>query len=111
MKNKIFLKLFAIVVISLFLSTTTNAQEDRTFDFNHDRSGVRIVEQTRGNVKMQFSLDKMSISSFDYRGEQMQSISISEFYIPNEKGLPNVPSISRLIAVPQGAEAVLHITS
>ncbi|MGN0032168.1 MAG: C25 family cysteine peptidase [Candidatus Limimorpha sp.] len=110
MKKKNFIKLFAIVVLSISLSTTSYAQDTRTFEFNHDRNGVQLLEQTRGNVKIQFSLDKMSLSSFDYRGEQMHSIGISDITIPNEKGLPNVPSISRLIAVPEGAEAVLHIT-
>jgi len=92
--------------------TTATAQEVRTFQFNHQgKNGIELKEQTRGNVALTYNIDEMTLTSFTYNGEEMQSISIADLSLPNAKGLPNVPCYSRTIAIPQGAEAVLHVAS
>ena len=96
----------------LMLGIATNAQEVRNFSFKHEgKTGIQMIEQTRGNVTLQYNLDAMSLTSFTYNGEEMQTIGIADISLPNEKGLPNVPSFSRTIAIPQGAQAVLHVVS
>ena len=109
MKKSIFRSLLCLVLTILSIAAT--AQEVRTFDFNHGKTGIRMTEQTRGNVNIEYSIDKMSLTSFTYNGEEMQSIGIADISLPNEKGLPNVPSYSRTIAIPQGAQAVLRVKS
>lgn len=105
--------LFKLLCLSfLMLSMAANAQEVRIFSFNHpEKTGFRMTEQTKGNVTLEYSIDEMSLSSFTYNGEEMQTIGIADISLPNAKGLPNVPSYSRAIAIPQGAQAVLHIVS
>lgn len=96
----------------LMLGLAANAQEVRNFTFNHEgKTGIQMIEQTRGNVALEYNLDAMSLTSFTYNGEEMQNIGIADISLPNEKGLPNVPSYSRTIAIPQGAQAVLHVVS
>ena len=95
----------------LMLGITATAQEVRTFQFNHGKTGIQMTEQNRGNVSIEFNIDAMSLSSFTYEGEEMQSIGIADLSLPNAKGLPNVPTYSRTIAIPQGAQAVLHLVS
>lgn len=95
----------------ILLGLTAKAQEVRTFQFDHGNTGIRMTEQTRGNVSLEYNLDAMSLTSFTYNGEEMQTIGISDISLPNAKGLPNVPSYSRTIAIPQGAQAVLHVRS
>ena len=94
------------------LSIAATAQEVRTYNFNHKgKTGIELKEQTRGNVSLEYNIDEMSLTSFSYDGEEMQSIGIGDISLPNEKGLPNVPCYSRTIAIPQGANAVLHVKS
>ena len=95
----------------MMLGIAANAQEVRTFQFNHDETGMQMIGQTKGNVTLDYSIDEMSLTSFTYNGEEMQSIGIADISLPNAKGLPNVPSYSRTIAIPQGANAVLHVVS
>ena len=93
----------------LMLGFAATAQEVRTFQFNHGKTGLQMKEQTRGNVSLSYTIDEMSLTSFTYNGEEMQSIGIADISLPNAKGLPNVPTFSRAIAIPQGAQAVLHV--
>lgn len=108
------LKLRGLVYAALLMlgiTTTATAQETRTFQFNHGKTGIQMTEQTRGNVSIEYSIDEMSLNSFTYNGEEMQTIGIGDISLPNAKGLPNVPTYSRIIAIPQGATAVLHVVS
>lgn len=112
MRNNHLRRLFGIGLIMLGIATTAVAQEVRTFEFGHNgKNGIKLTEQTRGNVGIEFNISEMSLQSFTYKGEELQSIGISGISLPNEKGLPNVPAYSRYIAVPQGAEAVLRVVS
>lgn len=105
-------KLVYAALLMLGVTTTVTAQEVRTFNFNHEgKNGVQMTEQTRGNVSLEYNVDAMSLTTFTYDGEEMQHISITDISLPNAKGLPNVPSFSRAIAIPQGAQAVLHVKS
>lgn len=111
MKHNYFRRLFSICLIMLGIATTAIAQEVVTYDFGHENNGIQLTSQTDGNVAIGFSINQMTLNSFTYNGETMQSIGIAGISLPNEKGLPNVPSYSRYIAIPQGAEAVLHVVS
>ena len=112
MKKSNFLRLVGLALFVLGMTTALTAQEVRTFSFNHEgKTGVQLKNQTRGNVALEYNLDEMSLTSFTYNGEEMQTIGIADISLPNVKGLPNVPSYSRAIAIPQGAQAVLHVVS
>lgn len=110
MKKQILNSMLCLVLMTLNLAV--NAQEVRTFQFNHTgKTGFKMTEQTRGNVALTYTIDEMSLASFNYEGEEMQSIGMADISLPNAKGMPNVPSYSRTIAIPQGAQAVLHVRS
>lgn len=111
MKKNNFRRLVGLALFVLGMTTATTAQEVRTFQFNHGKTGLQMTEQTRGNVSLDYTIDEMSLTSFTYNGEEMQTIGIADISLPNSKGMPNVPVYSRTIAIPQGAEAVLHIVS
>lgn len=110
--KKIYLLKMLCITMFMLSATTISAQEVRTFDFNHQgKNGIELIEQTRGNVSLEFNINEMTLTSFTYKGEEMHTIGISDISLPNEKGLPNVPCYSRTIAIPQGAEAVLRVVS
>ena len=110
MKKNNLRNLLCLALVMLGIAST--AQEVRTFQFDHNgKNGIRLVQQTRGNVALEYNIDAMSLTSFTYDGEEMQTIGINDISLPNAKGLPNVPSYSRTIAIPQGAKAVMHVVS
>ena len=111
MKKSNFHRLVILALFVLGMTTALTAQEVRTFQFNHGKTGFQMTEQTRGNVSLEYSLNEMSLTSFTYNGEEMQSVGIADISLPNEKGLPNVPCYSRTIAIPQGSHAVLRVKS
>ncbi len=112
MKKSNFLRLVILAFLMPGFTFTIMAQEVRTFSFNHEgKNGIELRGQTRGNVALTYNIDEMSLTSFFYNGEEMQSVGIADISLPNEKGLPNVPSYSRTIAIPQGAQAVLNVKS
>lgn len=112
MKKSNFLRLVSMALLMLGVTTALTAQEVRSFSFNHEgKTGVQLKNQTRGNVAIEYNIDELSLTSFTYEGEEMQSIGIADISLPNEKGLPNVPSYSRIIAIPQGSQAVLHVVN
>lgn len=110
MRRNIFIR--TLLILSIIIGDfNIFAQETRTFDFNHKGGGIELLNQTRGNVTIEYSIDHLELTPLVYKGEEMQSVVISGIGIPNEKGLPNVPVFSRFVAVPQGAEAVLKIVN
>ena len=111
MKENNFRRLVCLALFLLGITTAMTAQEVRTFQFNHGKTGMQMIGQTKGNVTLDYTIDEMSLTSFTYKGEEMQTIGIADISLPNAKGLPNVPSYSRIIAIPQGANAVLHVVS
>ena len=112
MKKNNFQRLVCLTLLMLGITTALTAQEVRSFQFNHGgKTGIQMTGQTKGNISLEYSIDAMSLSTFTYNGEEMQSIGIADISLPNAKGLPNVPSYSRAIAIPQGAQALLHVKS
>ena len=68
-----------------------------------------MSEKTRDGLHVNYNLGQFSLSQLNYRGENMSEISISGIVLPNEEGCPNLPVESRLLAIPQGAEARLNV--
>lgn len=75
------------------------------------KQGFNLTEKTRDGLHITYNLGQMSLSQLDYRGEEMSEISISAIAIPNDAGHPNLPTESRMMAIPQGATATLNVVS
>ncbi len=92
-----------------FIANLTMAQ---TFDYPvKGKQGFNLTEKTRGGLHISYNLGQMSLSQIDYRGEAMSEISIASITIPADAGSPNLPTDSRMMAIPQGATASLRVVS
>lgn len=85
------------------------ADDVQTITYNHDKDGMYLVHESKGNVAINFSISTLQLQSFSYNDETMQELGVNGVTIPNDKGMPNVPVFSRFIAIPQGAQAVVHV--
>ena len=96
---KKFLFLFSLILVCS-LSINLNAQE---ISYTNLRDG--------NGISLNMSVETYKINSLNYRGEEMHEIEISGIFIPNDEGMPNLPRISRFVAIPQGAKANISIVS
>ncbi len=58
---------------------------------------------TRSGIKIELSTPEFEITSLNYKGEELSEINLAGSFIPNDEGKPNLPRISRYIAIPNGA--------
>lgn len=103
MKKHLFLALFA------FAASLAAAQ---TFTYPaNGQQGFHLTEKTRDGVHISYNLGTFTMHPLNYRGEDMSEISISAITLPNAAGCPNLPTDSRMIAIPQNAKATLNVVS
>lgn len=73
------------------------------------RQGFTLTEKTRDGLRISYELGSFSLNQMNYRGEVMSEISIKSIVLPNAAGSPNLPTESRMMAIPQGATATLNV--
>ncbi len=71
--------------------------------------GITLKSQTSSAVSVNFSITDVVIGDLNYNNEMLKTISLPGVFLPNDEGAPNLPGLSKYIAIPQGAEAVLTI--
>ena len=107
-----FLKTVIVVAMIAMMSDLATAQ---TFTYPvRGEKGFSLSEKTRDGLHVSYNLGQFTLSPLSYRGEDMSEISISGMVLPNTEGYPNLPVESRMLAVPQGANArlnVIHVES
>ena len=82
-------------------------------EFNYpdtwERPGISLIYAGSDAVKLNFSMKGFRLEDFDLKGEAMKNIVFDEFFVPADEGMPNLPTASRMIAIPQGATPRVHI--
>ena len=105
MKKGLF-QLLAIAVLVMI----ANLAVAQTYTFPvKGTQGFTLSQSTRDGARISYQLGQFSLSQIEYRGEEMSEISINAISIPNEKGCPNLPVESRMMAIPQGATVTLNV--
>lgn len=70
-----------------------------------------IVESDKNHVRLHFELGDFSIDTLRCDGELMHSVTVKGIVAPNEYGDPDLPTFNRFIAIPQGATAVVEVST
>jgi hypothetical protein len=100
------------VLAMIMLALTGSFAMAQTFNYPvKGRQGFSLTEKTRDGLHISYNLGQMSLSQLNYRGEDMSEITISAIALPNNAGCPNLPTESRMLAIPQGATASLRVVS
>ena len=101
-----------LTVLAIMLALTGSIAMAQTFNYPvKGKQGFALTEKTRDGLHISYNLGQMSLNQIDYRGEAMSEISISAIAIPTNAGSPNLPTDSRMMAIPQGATANLRVVS
>lgn len=100
------------MVLIAVIAMSTSLAMAQTFTYPvKGKQGFSLSEKTRDGLHVSYNLGQFTLSPLNYRGESMSEISISGMVLPNNEGCPNLPVESRLLAVPQGANARLNVVN
>ena len=96
-------------VLFTLIGNTALAQ---TFDYPvKGKQGFNLTEKTRDGLHISYNVGQVTLNQLTYRGEEMSEVSISAVSLPNDEGMPNLPTESRMMAIPHGATATLNVIS
>ncbi|HPE87192.1 MAG TPA: C25 family cysteine peptidase [Bacteroidales bacterium] len=82
-----------------------------TFENAKMEPGIHLKSAGENNVTIEFSIQEFSMDKIIVNGEIIDKILMPGSFLPAEEGTPDLPSIGRYIAIPQGAQAVLKVKS
>ena len=87
-------------IIAVFAMMAHVSAQQISYTHNRDNSGLSV----------KFSMPSYSFKSIDYKNEDMKEIVVSGITMPNDEGYPNIPTFSRYIVVPEGADVKVSIS-
>ena len=106
--KKTLLTVLAITMLAL----TGGFAMAQTFDYPlKGKQGFNLTEKTRDGLHISYNVGQVTLNELNYRGETMAELSIPAISLPTDAGLPNLPTESRMMAIPQGAQASLRVVS
>ena len=104
--KKTLLTMLAITVLVL----TANLTIAQTYSYPvKGQQGFSLTEKTRDGMRISYELGGFSLNQLNYKGEEMSEITIKGIALPNVAGSPNLPTESRMMAIPQGAKATMNV--
>jgi len=75
------------------------------------KAGFTLEQSGINGANINFSVTRFALVNKQINGETMQSIQLPGAFLPNDQGKPNLPGLSRYLAIPQGATVQITITS
>ena len=102
-----YMLLFIFVFGSVFMA---NAQK-QSFNYNDSwgDAGYSIIDSKTTSITVNYSIDKFSLVANEINGEELYNIELSDVFLFNDAGMPDLPGNGRSIAIPQGATPHLEI--
>ena len=101
--------LSGIFTVFFLLVIYSGVAQKVTYQDNWGKHGLTLTQQKSNGVTLNFSIKEFTLDDRTINGEAMKEIGFSGNFLQNDEGSPNLPSISRFIAIPQGATAQLEI--
>jgi len=98
-------KFFYVLTVSLIFMISQGSGQVVTYSDNWGAQGMTLQAQKNTGVTVNFSIPSFVFGELDYKGEAYKTIYLPGSFLPNNEGAPDVPGISKYIALPQGAEA------
>lgn len=68
-----------------------------------------ITSSDHNHISLHFELGEFSIDTVRHEGELMHTIASKGIVMPNDYGMPDLPTFNRFIAIPQDAKAVVEV--
>lgn len=75
------------------------------------QEGISLMRSSQDGLRFSFHIPRMAVSTVEENGFSGQVIELQGIYLPADAGTPNLPTLSRFVALPDGASASLNILS
>jgi hypothetical protein len=85
------------------------AGEDYQWLDNRYESGLNILRSDEYGMVLTHSVSSFSLEEFIIEGRVVKSPVFGGEFLPNDAGAPDLPSISRMIAIPEGSQVKAEI--
>jgi len=99
-----------ILLTCLFITFSLNSQET-TYSDNWGENGFNLTNENSSGVEIIFSIKNFSFEEKFIDGIASKTIQLPGTILPNDEGAPDLPGLSRFIAIPNGANASFQILS
>lgn len=103
------MKRFSILLAVIFFTCILNAQETIRFRTDHPQ-GLCVESSTATELQLRNTISEIGIVDIDNGEAKGQEIIMKGSFGSFAEGLPNLPYVSRYIAVPQGASISVEVT-
>ena len=95
-------KTLPLLTFLLFAITATHTAWGQTFT---------ITASDHDHISLHFELNDFRIDTVVHEDERMHTIATKAIVMPNDYGLPTLPTFNRFIAIPQGAKAIVEVST
>ena len=68
-----------------------------------------VVGNTRSNLELSLKIDNYTLEDSNIDGVDGQFITLNGIFLPNIAGMPDLPVVSRYVAIPRGSNVVLNV--
>jgi hypothetical protein len=103
--------LFSLMAALFMFVAFSASAEKTTYSDSWGQQGVTLKAQSANGVSLNFSIKEFGLDSRVINGENLQEITLDGIFLPNGEGAPNLPVLSRYVAVPNGATVSLEIVN
>ena len=105
------LRFATVLLLTVLLTGAVATARTITYDDSWNPSGINLAAADRGSVEVTYAVTEWQLNRSLITGQQLHTLQLPGTWLPNDAGKPDLPGVSRYIALPEGAEAVLHIIS
>jgi hypothetical protein len=102
---KVILSVLSLVLFANIISFCQTVK----FSDSWNKQGIYVQKQDKQSLELNFSVNTYSSSAINVNGKAMVKINMPGSLLQNSEGNPDLPVISRYIAIPQGASVKLSI--
>ncbi len=104
-------KRFISTAFLLLFSITTLFSQTKSieYDNNWGKAGFTITNTKDSGIELNYSIENFSFVDMNIKGEVLQNIELPGVFLFNDAGMPSLPIESKMIAIPQNAQAKLKI--
>jgi hypothetical protein len=100
-------KMFTILTLILFFVAVFAGKVN--YEDSLGPQGLTLSQSSVAGASLNFSINEFTLSEKTINEELRDILEMPGVFLPNEAGAPNLPGISRYIAIPQGATATYTI--
>lgn len=104
------IKQLVCLIALISLLTYTAKSQSTEYQFNNNiKNGISISNSSKSGLSVRHSINSLSIDEMSFKDISGQVITMDGAILSNEAGKPNLPVISRHIAIPKGAKVSYKI--